>query len=415
MYNRRYDKSFIMLRQESTGFSCGEKPASGTSAIEIKNNKGKLTTYVQGLGKIGNYSHYDVYFITSNPKRTKGLNVGDIDVDDIGHGSLKWEFDPDNVGGTGLPVEEFNIVAVMMKNGKTQNNIVVPIAGYRDSKINWKNDFTDFADKEDLFKPIANEYSLAKIKDVEEAVIVESPHIIEDLLNESKPKIIAASIDIDKATVETINNEDYVTTKEISSSDTDKINDDIDNNDINKYATESDFYGEFHIMSESENKEENPHKTFKELAVKFNKELDALEEAGVLSIQELEKINSAGTLTNANNDIEYMFINNPKMSPFNNDSSCDWVRICIDELALLPFQSCIIMNHPFIVSGYKRYKHLILGKDNKSKGKYVLGVPDAYMPEYNMRASRLGFNMFRGFKDEIPTEGDYGYWIMDVF
>ena len=49
MYNRRYDKVFIMLRQELNGFSMGQQPAWGSCIMALKNKKGKLFVTVQGL------------------------------------------------------------------------------------------------------------------------------------------------------------------------------------------------------------------------------------------------------------------------------------------------------------------------------------------------------------------------------
>ncbi len=39
MYNRRYDKAFIMLKQELGGFSLGQQSAWGSCVMELKNNR----------------------------------------------------------------------------------------------------------------------------------------------------------------------------------------------------------------------------------------------------------------------------------------------------------------------------------------------------------------------------------------
>ena len=39
MYNRRYDKSFVMLKQELGGFSIGQQSAWGSCIMELKNKK----------------------------------------------------------------------------------------------------------------------------------------------------------------------------------------------------------------------------------------------------------------------------------------------------------------------------------------------------------------------------------------
>ena len=37
MYNRRYDKVFLMLRQETAGYAVGKRPPWGSCIMELKN------------------------------------------------------------------------------------------------------------------------------------------------------------------------------------------------------------------------------------------------------------------------------------------------------------------------------------------------------------------------------------------
>lgn len=49
MYNRRYDKVFLMLRQETAGYAVGKRPPWGSCIMELKNGTGRLMLTVQGL------------------------------------------------------------------------------------------------------------------------------------------------------------------------------------------------------------------------------------------------------------------------------------------------------------------------------------------------------------------------------
>ena len=40
MYNRRYDKVFLMLRQETAGYAVGKRPPWGSCIMELKNGTG---------------------------------------------------------------------------------------------------------------------------------------------------------------------------------------------------------------------------------------------------------------------------------------------------------------------------------------------------------------------------------------
>ena len=62
MYNRRYEKVFLMLRQEVAGYALSKRPPWGSCIMELKNGKGKLHLTVQGLKPLKN-GGYDVYVI----------------------------------------------------------------------------------------------------------------------------------------------------------------------------------------------------------------------------------------------------------------------------------------------------------------------------------------------------------------
>lgn len=49
MYQRRYDKVYLMLRQETAGYGMGSRGPWGSCILEIKNGQGKLTVAVEGL------------------------------------------------------------------------------------------------------------------------------------------------------------------------------------------------------------------------------------------------------------------------------------------------------------------------------------------------------------------------------
>ena len=58
MYQRRYDKVYLMLRQETAGYGMGSRGPWGSCILEIKNGQGKLTVAVEGPVS---YTHLDVY------------------------------------------------------------------------------------------------------------------------------------------------------------------------------------------------------------------------------------------------------------------------------------------------------------------------------------------------------------------
>mgnify|MGYP006979003329 CR=1 FL=1 len=74
MYNRRYDKVFLMLRQETAGYAVGKRPPWGSCIMELKNGTGRLMLTVQGLRPL----RYAVYLLafsagSCTPKKRRGM------------------------------------------------------------------------------------------------------------------------------------------------------------------------------------------------------------------------------------------------------------------------------------------------------------------------------------------------------
>ena len=91
MYNRRYDKVFLMLRQETAGYAVGKRPPWGSCIMELKNGTGRLMLTVQGLRPL----RYAVYLLAGK----ESIFCGELHPEKKeGHAELKWAFNPDAVG-----------------------------------------------------------------------------------------------------------------------------------------------------------------------------------------------------------------------------------------------------------------------------------------------------------------------------
>lgn len=444
MYNRRYDKIFIMLKQDTFGYSDGHKQIAGNACIEIKNGKGKLITYAQGLRQSKD-SVYRVFMIAAGKSGVIGVGTSLLEIDDKGQGNAKWEFDVEDVGGTGIAVEDFNTVAVMVEEtGMDKSLLVTPLVGYKDEKMTWKDRFVCHNQKEknkviapsqkEKANKVSNE-NLTPTKNTQKASH-ESPDTllqqylspnknesIEDSNDESKqiPPIQQKSNPHKEQTLMPVKPE-YESTKpatwndsqtkkvdeEFPCADTDRQSSDgILTTEKSNYATKSDFYGDFHIMAN-----QNPHDTFKEIAIRFKKEMEELEQEGVLTKEEICSIQKAGTAKQMS-DIDLIFSDNTKMIPFGEKDKINWVRICLDEMIALPIKDTSVMRLPLVVSAYRKYQHLIVGKmENEDKRQYFFGAPDCYEPDYKMNAAHSGFSQFQCCDNSNPNKGSYGYWLM---
>lgn len=501
MYNRKYDKVFIMMKQETYGYSDGQKQIAGNVSIEIRNGKGKLSVYVQGLRQLSK-GIYKIYLICAKTGIAQGIAACMMEVDGKGQGNSRWEFDVDSVGGSNIPIEEFNVVAVLAEEPGTEANsiIVAPLVGYRDNKINWKDYFVKWKpqeiDKKEEKKqekekpdqdPIEKRTSIdqeEKKEELEQRESKEELKVKEEPKQEQKKEIqketekkeepaseekagflkeylfqekIGDFQQEKEGTLQTIEirpdilDQVLKTKEKIAFFHTDKKTD--KNSEIlkNQEKEKEKQTEKKEKIEEKEQEMENPipvqgkkeetpqrkelpkqeepskdktgqefdwpnpapHDTFKEITMKFKQELEELEKTGIFTPEEIQAIQQMGKKKD-NTDLHFIFQNNEKMLPFGKEDKRDWIRICVDEMILLPLESTRLMRHPFLLAGYQKYHHLILGKHKKNgKTQIFLGVPDAYLPEYKQKAAHLGFREFwTQDGKKLPQKNTYGYWIM---
>lgn len=154
---------------------------------------------------------------------------------------------------------------------------------------------------------------------------------------------------------------------------------------------------------------------FKKMAMKFNRELKELEiytnldERGLLDRKALhigycksEEISSLEEVLN-----KYQ-----RSKPFKEeDSQYIWVNISFSDISDLPLDRRLIMNDPAIISMYRKYNHMILGKDMNTN-KYLFGVPDIFYEINEKKMEMLGFHMFKCCDLSEVYDEKHGYWLM---
>ena len=127
MYHRRYEKVFLMLRQETAGYALGKRPPWGSCVMELKNGKGRLHLTIQGLKPL----NYEAYVMAGE----ESIFCGEVHPDKKeGRCELKWDFDPDAIGN-GKKVEDLHTVVIFAEDGSA------PLTAYFKEKRNWKQDF----------------------------------------------------------------------------------------------------------------------------------------------------------------------------------------------------------------------------------------------------------------------------------
>lgn len=127
MYNRRYEKVFLMLRQETAGYALGKRQPWGSCVMEMKNGQGKLCLTMQGLKPL----RYAVYVMAG----AESIFCGEVFPDKKeGRCELKWAFDPDRIG-EGKTAEDLHTVIVLAEGTSA------PLTAYFREKRDWRRDF----------------------------------------------------------------------------------------------------------------------------------------------------------------------------------------------------------------------------------------------------------------------------------
>ena len=331
MYNRRYDKVFLMLRQETAGYAVGKRPPWGSCIMELKNGTGRLMLTVQGLRPL----RYAVYLLAGQ----ESIFCGELHPEKKeGHAELKWEFNPDAVG-EGKRAEDFHTVE--KTDGKA---ILQPQKGAERQKKAEPQEMPELQEK-------------TALKTAETAA-----------LSEQKAEPLSA---------------------------------------------------------------QGCHGSFQGLLAKFRRELEKLEETGVLSAEETAHIRAAGKTENppvreggqcADTGAERVdktteivdkvdkvdtsgqqkdtLGQQKKLEPFGDGVL--WDCLFLEELTLLAQIPLKWQKEFFFLLPYRRYHHLILRQEENG---YRLGLPGEYSEAEEAEAQRFGFREFR------RVDGDWGYWM----
>ncbi len=320
MYNRRYEKVFLMLRQETAGYALGKRPPWGSCIMELKNGRGKLHFTAQGLKPMV----YDVYVLAG----AESIFCGEVCPEQKeGKCELKWNFDPEAVGD-GKKAEDFQTVLVHAVGD------AAPLVAYFGEKRAWRKDFIP---REKLEESVTLQAA--------EAAILEKPAPVILLEKKEAPKAV---------------------------------------------EKEKDTNGKV-----AEQQKESYHGSFRGLLAKFRKELEELEETGVLSPEETERIRSMGK-QKAVEKVE------------ENVGECGyplgegWQQIALEELVLFPQVPLNWRKEFFFLLPYRKYHHLLLKETPEG---IWLGLPGRFNAADVADADVFGFHEFR------RTNGDWGYWL----
>jgi hypothetical protein len=128
---KAYSRYFIILQQDENGYSlASDKLPSGYAKLETKNDKCKISYYVQNLKK--EMEPYYMMLICNKKDVKKIIKLGMMNIDDYGRAEITYEYNVDNVAGSNIPVDMVTGAAVIKF---VDTNIVSVMSGFSTTDV----------------------------------------------------------------------------------------------------------------------------------------------------------------------------------------------------------------------------------------------------------------------------------------
>lgn len=120
---RNYSRYFIILQEDERGYSTdSNKFPTGYAKVERKNDKCKISYYVQNLKK--SKDPYYMMLICDRKTDKRLLKLGPINIDDYGRAEVSYEYSVENVANSSIPMENIKGASIVRLDGSTVYGIL---------------------------------------------------------------------------------------------------------------------------------------------------------------------------------------------------------------------------------------------------------------------------------------------------
>jgi hypothetical protein len=133
---KNYSRCFIILQQDKEGFSQGsDKLPSGYVKLELRNDKCKISYYVQNLKK--EILPYYMLLICNKKELKKSIEIGEMNIDEYGRTDVTYEYPAEDIAGSHISAENISGAAVVKLH---DTNIVPVMSGFSGTAVtNWES------------------------------------------------------------------------------------------------------------------------------------------------------------------------------------------------------------------------------------------------------------------------------------
>ena len=134
-YNKLYRNFIILQEDESCHSSSEDKPLSGYAKIEAKSDKCKISFYAQNLKKGEKYS---IVLICYRKDMKQIVDLGFLDVSDVGKGEAVKEYYVNNIAGLNFSYEKISGAAICKHKNEGLSFLMYGFMNNENIKEDWK-------------------------------------------------------------------------------------------------------------------------------------------------------------------------------------------------------------------------------------------------------------------------------------
>ena len=192
MAHSKLYRNFIILQEDERGYSSSnDKALSGYAKIEAKGDKCKVSFYAQNLKQDERYS---MVLICCKKDFKQLIDLGPLEVNDVGKGDTSKEYYVNNIAGMGISYEKISGAAICKLNSGDIKVIMHGFMNGEEATDNWrkykivKADSRKYEDKQQLNtikKNDSQKEKIVEVKSVETEPIKVEPVNVKPI--ESKP------------------------------------------------------------------------------------------------------------------------------------------------------------------------------------------------------------------------------------
>lgn len=398
---KNYSRYFIILQEDEKGYATStDKLPSGYLKLENKNDKCKVSYYVQNLKK--EPAPYYMILICNKKEVKKIIRIGELNIDDYGRADVTYEYPIDSIGGSKISMDKISGAAIVKF---LDSNIISVMSGFASTDIpQWKG-----------FEMIDNSPRVKKEEkpaDANNSIFDEYEKSIEEVKtanNEDK----SGMEQVNKVINESETHEDELKQDDSNNQERDNKDNNSEDKDLNLNAEKAE-----EIKAERKDEKKVEIETEKEPEKEAEKENITYADDDSLENRNTGKY-PLGAVGEFFRGISQGLEEIKELSP--EIKKCTWYKVNIksinDMYNCADYNKYTVLYYPMI-SYYpyiKQYGHYIIGYkfNNEGKMKYlVYGVPGKKSRQEQPYGGKSGFVTWIPLKRGEEDEDSMGYWLM---